>query len=175
MDDVQRVIPQPTATPKCGHGVDLMSRSALLSSTHNSHMSILRQTTRCGLNQDIYYALNAFVAHANYIPEKTGEVTARLKSGQSGCSEAPKAVPSHAYSPIEKLKSKIDGQLIAAKDNICTIEEPTTCASAILDGFVSPYAATVVEKIEHAGAVVVGKTNMDEFGMGYAYGRPSSR
>ena len=163
--------------PRQRHGVDLMSRSSLLISTQNSHMSILRQTIRRSLsrNQDIYYALNAFVAPANYIPEKTGEVTARLKSGQSGCSEAPKAVPSHAYSPIEKLKSKIDGQLIAVKDNICTIEEPTTCASAILDGFVSPYAATVVEKIEHAGAVVVGKTNMDEFGMGYAYGRPSSR
>jgi len=66
-----------------------------------------------------------------------------------------------------KAKSLIDGDSIAIKDNICTTEGPTTCASAILLGFRSPYPATVVEKVQAAGAVVVGKTNLDEFGMGY--------
>jgi len=65
-------------------------------------------------------------------------------------------------------KSPIDGRLIAIKDNICTAGEPTTCASAILRGFQSPYPATVIKKLEAAGAVLAGKTNMDEFGMGYA-------
>lgn len=65
-------------------------------------------------------------------------------------------------------KSNIDGHRIAVKDNICTSNEPTTCASSLLDGFVSPYTATVVEKIQAAGAIVDGKTNLDEFGMGYA-------
>ena len=55
------------------------------------------------------------------------------------------------------------------KDNICTSEEPTTCASAILKDFHSPFPATVVEKLKHAGALIVGKTNLDEFGMGYAF------
>ncbi len=78
-------------------------------------------------------------------------------------------ISSHAYASTENPKSEIDGQLIAVKDNIFTLEEPTTCASAILNGFVSPYAATVVERLEQAGAIVAGKTNMDEFGMGYVF------
>ena len=79
----------------------------------------------------------------------------------------------HANKSEGKPRSDIDGNLIAVKDNICTTGEPTTCASAILNGFISPYAATVVEKIQQAGAIVAGKTNMDEFGMGYVYRRPS--
>jgi Asp-tRNA(Asn)/Glu-tRNA(Gln) amidotransferase A subunit family amidase len=63
--------------------------------------------------------------------------------------------------------STIDGQLIAVKDNICTTNFPTTCASGILKNFTSPYDATVVELLEEAGAIVAGKTNLDEFGMGY--------
>ncbi|KAI4122283.1 MAG: hypothetical protein LQ338_005904 [Usnochroma carphineum] len=62
--------------------------------------------------------------------------------------------------------SPIDGQLIAIKDNICTLNQPTTCASAILQGYQSPFSATVVEKLKAAGAVIAGKTNLDEFGMG---------
>lgn len=63
--------------------------------------------------------------------------------------------------------SSVVGLPIAIKDNICTLEEPTTCASAILKGFRSPYPATVVERLEDAGAIIAGKTNLDEFGMGY--------
>lgn len=63
-------------------------------------------------------------------------------------------------------KSSLDGRLIAVKDNICAKDEPTTCASKILDSFLSPNAATVVEKLKAAGALVIGKTNLDEFGMG---------
>lgn len=43
---------------------------------------------------------------------------------------------------------------------------PTTCASGILDKFMSPFNATVVDELETAGAIVAGKTNLDEFGMG---------
>ena len=58
------------------------------------------------------------------------------------------------------------GVPVALKDNMCTRGIPTTCSSRILDGWKPPYDATIVTKLRDAGAVVIGKTNLDEFAMG---------
>lgn len=58
------------------------------------------------------------------------------------------------------------GVPLAVKDNMCLLGTPTTCASRILEGWVAPYTATAVARLLEAGAVPLGKTNLDEFAMG---------
>ena len=60
----------------------------------------------------------------------------------------------------------LPGVAVAVKDNIATLDMPTTCGSRILAGYTSPYEATAISRLRAHGAVVVAKTNMDEFAMG---------
>ncbi|HUS38395.1 MAG TPA: Asp-tRNA(Asn)/Glu-tRNA(Gln) amidotransferase subunit GatA [Pirellulales bacterium] len=61
---------------------------------------------------------------------------------------------------------RLGGLPVAVKDVLCTRDETTSCASRMLENFRPPYSATVVEKLKQADAVLIGKTNMDEFAMG---------
>jgi aspartyl-tRNA(Asn)/glutamyl-tRNA(Gln) amidotransferase subunit A len=75
-----------------------------------------------------------------------------------------------------KTRTLLNGMPLALKDNIVTVEQPTTCGSRILEGYRSPYNATVVDRLRAAGAMIAVKANMDEFAMGSstehsAYGR----
>lgn len=108
-------------------------------------MSLLREAQRCLANQAARKSLNAFIT----LPD-TAAVLRQAQDAESRSSQRP----------------PLAGRLIAVKDNICTTDAPTTCASALLRTFTSPYDATVVQKLRDAGAIVAGKTNLDEFGMG---------
>ncbi|MGH7467765.1 MAG: amidase family protein, partial [Longimicrobiales bacterium] len=61
---------------------------------------------------------------------------------------------------------RLAGVPVAIKDNICTLEYPTSCGSRMLEGYRSPYEATALRRLKAAGGIIIGKTNLDEFAMG---------
>ena len=117
-----------------------------------------------GLSQKEYSARELTLAYLDRIGERNGEVGAYL----SVCSEEALRLADgvdEARLRGERLPP-LAGIPMALKDNLCVRDLPTTCASRFLMNYRPPYDATVWQRLRDAGAVLLGKTNMDEFGMG---------
>jgi aspartyl-tRNA(Asn)/glutamyl-tRNA(Gln) amidotransferase subunit A len=103
-------------------------------------------------------------AHLERIAQVDGPVHAFLQVDADGALAA--AREADVRRAEGNARSSLDGVPIAVKDVLTTKGLPTTCGSRILEGWVPPYDATVVERLRAAGLPILGKTNMDEFAMG---------
>jgi aspartyl-tRNA(Asn)/glutamyl-tRNA(Gln) amidotransferase subunit A len=116
------------------------------------------------LNSGAVSAVEVTQAHLDRIARLDGDLGAFLRVN-------PEAALARAAAIDQKRKSGaplglLAGLPVAVKDVICVQGEPTTCASKMLENYRSPFHATVIEKLIAADAVLLGKTNMDEFAMG---------
>jgi aspartyl-tRNA(Asn)/glutamyl-tRNA(Gln) amidotransferase subunit A len=126
----------------------------------NATVAALRAALDAG-ERSARYLTDAALARAK---STQGSLHAFIRLREEGARSD--AAASDARRAGGEVRSALDGIPVAIKDNIAMRDEVTTCASSILEGYVSPFSATVVEKLGDAGAVVVGNTNMDEFAMG---------
>ncbi len=109
-------------------------------------------------------AVEAMEAVLSRIDERESDINAYVTMDREQALKAAAAV----QEKIEKgeLNGVLAGVPVAVKDNLCTEGMRTTCSSKILENFVPTFSAEAVVNLEKAGAVVIGKTNMDEFAMG---------
>lgn len=122
------------------------SIASLITKLQNKELSSSELITHYLKRIDKYKSLNAFInVDEEYAHKMANEADKLLKKGNA---------------PI------LTGIPMAHKDIFCTTVMPTTCASKMLANFHAPYDATIVKRLQNNGAIMLGKTNMDEFGMG---------
>ena len=116
------------------------------------------------IKQGTVTAVEAMAAVLSRIDERESDINAYVTMDREQALKAAAAV----QEKIEKgeLNGVLAGVPVAVKDNLCTEGMRTTCSSKILENFVPTFSAEAVVNLEKAGAVVIGKTNMDEFAMG---------
>lgn len=110
-------------------------------------------------------SVEATRAHLDRISKIDGDIHAFLHVSADEALVAAKKVDD-SIARGDKPSSPLAGVPLALKDVFTTTDAPTTCASKILEGYMSPYDATVTKRLREAGIPIVGKTNMDEFAMG---------
>ncbi len=109
-------------------------------------------------------AVQVAEAFLDRIAKANGSINAFLHVDRDGA--LARAADIDARRKAGKPLGALAGLPVAVKDALCTIDQPTTCASKMLAGYRPPYDAHVVTRLREADAVLVGKTNMDEFAMG---------
>jgi aspartyl-tRNA(Asn)/glutamyl-tRNA(Gln) amidotransferase subunit A len=109
-------------------------------------------------------AVDVLEEHLARIDERDGEIHAFMAVTADGARAAAQRIDERVAAGDDP--GPLAGVPLALKDNMCTRGVPTTCSSRILEGWLPPYDATVVERAVASGAVIVGKTNLDEFAMG---------
>jgi aspartyl-tRNA(Asn)/glutamyl-tRNA(Gln) amidotransferase subunit A len=107
------------------------------------------------------------VTAASAMAAETGKRLARAADLNATLSWSQKLLDAEAERVDRMITpGPLAGMPIAVKDNMVTVEQPTTCGSKILEGYVSPYTATAIERLRAAGGMIAAKTNLDEFAMG---------
>lgn len=115
------------------------------------------------LRRHEYSSVELTQAYINRIAEVEGSIGAYIFTD----AEISLSMAEHADAMLrEGCESLLCGIPVAIKDNICTVDFPTTCASKMLEGYYSPFNASAVDYLSECGCVFLGKTNMDEFAMG---------
>ncbi|KAK4394769.1 Glutamyl-tRNA(Gln) amidotransferase subunit A, chloroplastic/mitochondrial [Sesamum angolense] len=154
-----RLLRSPTTTLKCLHSSPVPASSTAppppsqILTTRKSLLS--RQTSTVDLAKSFLDRLRRTEPHLNSFLHVSPD-EAILKQAEELDN---KIKNNEAVGPLA-------GVLVGVKDNICTYDMPSTAGSRLLENYRPPFDATAVRKLRESGAIVVGKTNLDEFGMG---------